>query len=193
MTLLRIIAAMVALTLLFAACGDDDDGGQTATAEPSADGSPSLAPSESPSPTDGQTDGSPSPSPEPSDTDATIVLKEFAIDPERTSAKPGTITFQVHNEGELTHEFLVIRTDLPHAQLPRLDDGLGADESQLDIVGRIDEVAPGDDDEATLTLDSGNYVLICNLHTDSVSHYLSGMYDRFTVSDDAAPPDAPTE
>jgi uncharacterized cupredoxin-like copper-binding protein len=120
-------------------------------------------------------------------------LTEFAINPERTSARPGSVTFHVRNAGELTHEFLVIRTDLPHAQLPRLASGLGVDESQLDVVGRIDTIAPGDEAETTLELDGGNYVLICNLSSDSVSHYLSGMYDRFTVSDTAAPPDAPIE
>lgn len=185
-------AAALALLVVAGACGDDDDSGTptasvsaSETAEPSGDSSPTSTPA--------LDEGTPSPTPQPVDTDATIDLTEFAIQPQRTSAMPGTVTFHVRNTGELTHELLVIRTDLPHAQLPRRDDLLGADESQLDIVGRIDPIEPGDDADLTLDLERGSFVLICNLASDSTSHYLSGMYDRFEVSDTAAPPDAPTQ
>jgi uncharacterized cupredoxin-like copper-binding protein len=179
------------LLVLAGACGDDD----SATPSPSISPTESAEPTEnsSPSPTSIEGDGTPSPTLEPVDTDAAIDLTEFAIEPQRTSARPGTVTFHVRNTGELTHEFLVIRTDLPHAELPRLEDGLGADESQLNVVGRIDPIESGENADLTLDLQSGNYVLICNLASDSTSHYLSGMYDRFVVSDTAAPPDAPTQ
>ena len=181
-----VAAGVLTAILLAAACGDDDDSTQTPAG--SASEEPSPTPDES-----AQANGSLTPTPAPADTDAAIELIEFSVGPLRTSALPGTVTFHVRNVGEITHQFLVIRTDLPHAQLPRLEDGSGADESQLDIVGRIDEIEPGDEEQTTIDVESGNYVLICNLASDGVSHYLSGMYDRFTVSDTAAPPDDATE
>lgn len=195
MTRFRITLAVLGLTLLLAAACGDDDGGATpsSTAEPSVDGSASPTADASASPTDDAGNGTASPTPEPSDTNAAIELTEFSVLPGRTSARPGTVTFQVSNIGEIAHEFLVIRTDVGHANLPRRADGLGADESQLDVVGRIDPIEPGEEDEVTVDVESGTYVLICNLVSDSTSHYLSGMYNRFTVSNEAAPPDATTE
>lgn len=165
----------VLLVILVAACGDGDNTSPTDSLSPSATGTSSETPSATS---------------EPVDTDADVDLVEFAIQPQRTSARPGDVTFHVSNMGELTHEFVVIRTDLPHAQLPRLENNQGADESQLDVVGRTDPFEPGDQAEIALTLGTGNYVLICNLVTDSTSHYLSGMYDRFTISDSAPLPDS---
>jgi uncharacterized cupredoxin-like copper-binding protein len=197
MHFLRSISLLLVVALiLVAACGDDDGASTTATPEPSADGS--ATPTEGPdgdgsgSPTAGPDGGSATPTPEPVDTDVDIDLHEFSIDPSRTSARPGTVTFQVQNTGEIAHELLVIDTELGHAELPRLEDNSGADESQLDIVGRLAPVDPGDDAELAVTLAAGNYVLICNLNTDSNSHYLSGMYDPFVVSNDAPQP-VPTE
>lgn len=183
------IVLLAGAVLLFAvACGDDDSNSSSPT--PPATAESSASPTEGSSAT--PSDSSASPTREPSQTEATIGLREYSIDPEATSARPGTVTFNVENRGEITHEFLVIRTDLPHAQLPRLADNRGADEAQLDIVGRINAIEPGTNGEVALDLSAGNYVLICNLNTDSRSHYLSGMYDRFVVSDDAPEP-APTE
>lgn len=186
------LAACLSLSLVFVvACGDDDDTSPTPTSTPSPDAA--ASPTETPSATrtaDSGTD-SDSPTPVSSQTVATIGLREYAIDPEVTSARPGAVTFRVANRGEMTHEFLVVRTDLAHAELPRLPDNSAADESQLDIVGRLDGIGPGTEAEITLTLSAGNFVLICNLNTDGTSHYLSGMYDRFVVSENA--PQAPTE
>lgn len=198
---IRILAVLAAATLVVA-CGDNGD---------NADGGPSPSPTGAPSgtasttatpgsatggtatPTTTNGDGEPSPTSEPYDTDATIELREFAIDPMRTAARPGSVTFHVRNTGELTHEFLVIRTDLHHAELPRLEDNQGADESRLNVIGRIENIQPGTEAETTLNMEVGKYVIICNLVTDSTSHYLSGMYDRFVISNEAPVPDAPTE
>ena len=188
------LGSFAALLLLLAiACGDDDDtAAPTSTPEPTTEGSPTPT-GETPTPTEPNGDGSPTPTLAPSQTEAGIGLREFAVQPRRTSARPGTVTFNVQNNGEISHEFVVVRTDLPHAQLPRLDNNEGVDESQVEIVGRIDRLDRGETASLTLDLESANYVLICNFYTDSTSHYLRGMYDRFVISEDAPPPDDAAE
>jgi hypothetical protein len=185
------LAASLSLSLLaVVACGgDDDDASPTLSSTPSPDAAASPTEVAPATPTADPGNHSDSPTTVPSQTVATIGLREYAIDPEVTSARPGAVTFKVANRGEITHEFLVVRTDLAHAELPRLPDNSAADESQLDIVGRLDGIGPGTEAEITLTLSAGNFVLICNLTADGTSHYLSGMYDRFVVSENA--PQAP--
>lgn len=185
------ILFLLIVIVIAAACGDDDASPTPSQTAPT-DATPTPDATDEGTGTPEPSRGSATSTPEPSDTTAAIELREFSVDPARTAARPGTVTFEVTNTGEIAHEFVLVRTDLPHAQLPRLDNGEGADESQLDIAGRIDEISPGDTEELTLELENANYVLICNFYTDSTSHYLSGMYDRFVVSDSAPEPD-PTE
>jgi uncharacterized cupredoxin-like copper-binding protein len=122
------------------------------------------------------------------DTAAPLELREFTIAPQVTRANPGTITFQVTNAGEFPHEFVVIRSDLPIAQLPRLGGEEGVDEDEVEIVGRLDPIEPGTLEELPLDLDLGEYVLICNLTGGGESHYLNGMYEQFTVENLPAQP-----
>ena len=113
-------------------------------------------------------------------------LDEFVLRPTRTRARPGTINFQLTNAGEVPHEFVVIRSDLPTAELPRLPDDAGVDESELEVEGRLeDPLDPGADGELNLALEAGQYVLICNLAPNGESHYLNGMYTAFEVRTDA--------
>lgn len=165
-----ILLALAALSLPAAACGGGNDG-QTATA------SPTTAASAPPSPT-----ATPSgPTATPSVTEAPMTVEEFVIKPSVVRAPYGTVIFKVKNAGTVTHQFLVIKSDLPIAQLPRLPNNAGADEKQLDVVGRIEAIEPGAEAELSIPLDPGTYVLICNLRSDGRSHYLTGMYNQFTV------------
>jgi hypothetical protein len=166
-----ITLALVTVAGLTVACGDDDDGG-TATTEATPSPTATRLPFE---PT-------PSPTPPPTTTEAGMELREFVIAPDRTRARPGTVIFKPRNAGELTHQFLVIRSDLPIAELPRKPGNTGVDETQLDVVGRIDAILPGESDEVTVPAELGDYVLICNLFAEGKSHYLSGMYNSFEVT-----------
>ncbi|HET9475982.1 MAG TPA: hypothetical protein VFP63_00695 [Dehalococcoidia bacterium] len=174
-----IALALVTVAALAVACGDDDDGG---TATPEATQSPTAT----------RLPGAPTPSPTPppATTEAGMELREFVIAPDRTRARPGTVIFKVRNAGELTHQFLVIRSDLPIAELPRKPGNAGVDETQLEVVGRIEAIAPGDNGEVTVPVELGNYVLICNLFADGKSHYLTGMYNSFEVTLTAPDPQA---
>lgn len=184
---LLILTAIVAFAI---ACGGDDagDGTPTPTAtETDASATPTPG-TDDVTPAPGTETDTPTPAGTPTLTSGDFELDEFVIRPALTRARPGVVTFNLTNAGELTHEFLVVATDLHIAELPRAEDDLGVDESQLDIVGRIENIAPGASSEVSLGLDNGNYVLICNIVDDDKSHYIKGMYNRFTVSDDAPAP-----
>ena len=93
---LLILTAVAALAI---ACGSDnaDDGTPTPTAT-EADTSAT--------PTPGTDDGTPTPVGTPTLTSGNIELDEFVIRPGLTRARPGAVTFNVTNAGELTHDFL---------------------------------------------------------------------------------------
>lgn len=119
-------------------------------------------------------------------------ITEFVIKPSVTRARPGTVIFKVRNSGAVTHQFLVIRSDLPIAELPRKAGNTGVDEKQLDVVGRIESIASGSEAEVSVPVETGQYVMICNLYAGGVSHYLSGMYQAFEVTQSAPAPATPT-
>ena len=177
----------LATLLVFAACGGDDDGDSDSTPEPS------NAATRTPEPT--EEGASPSPTVAPADTTAVIVLDEWAVKPQRTRARPGTVTFVVRNEGDVTHGFVVIRTDIEKDELPRKVNSegveVGVDESDLDVIGRIDEIAPGDTQQIVLEVSEGQYLILDNTFADGESHYLSGMYNEFDV-DPTVPLDTPS-
>jgi uncharacterized cupredoxin-like copper-binding protein len=127
----------------------------------------------------------------PADTTAVIVLDEWAVKPERTRARPGTLTFVVRNEGEVTHGFVVIRTDIEKDELPRLANDEGVDESDLVVVGRIEEIAPGETKELVVEVEQGQYLILDNTFANGESHYLNGMYNEFEVTP-TVPLDTPT-
>ncbi len=160
--------------LLLAGCGENGD-----HATPT--GSPSGAATATPA-------SSPSPTPVPVTTEAGIALDEFVIRPDVTRAKPGTVVFKVRNEGEITHQFVVIRSDLPISELPRRENNQGVDEDQLEIAGKIESIATGQEAELSVPVEEGKYVLICNIVVGGTSHYLSGMFTRFDVAANAPPP-----
>ena len=101
-----------------------------------------------------------------------VTLKEFKVLPSSTRASAGRVTFNVHNTGKATHEFVVIRTNKPAGALLK---GSRADESGN--VGETGDLAPGDVKSLTLKLAAGHYALICNLP----GHYQAGQYANFTV------------
>lgn len=124
--------------------------------------------------------------PEPDDEDAApappvgdgegvaVLMTEWDMETEATIAA-GTITFQVRNDGAVAHEFAVVRSDLPADGLPI--DGAVADETGLEVLGRIPEFGAGSSQAITLDLTPGNYLLICNVP----AHYTLGMATAITV------------
>jgi uncharacterized cupredoxin-like copper-binding protein len=108
-----------------------------------------------------------------------VTLADFTITPEESSASAGELTFDVTNDAEQTHEFVIFKTDLAADALPTDDEGL-VDESGdgVELVDEIEDIEAGSTQSLTATLDAANYVFICNLP----GHYTQGMHTSFTVS-----------
>ena len=156
--IVAIIAALVSLGMIVAACDDDDD-----DADPSA-----TTPPDAVEPT------------EPAGTEASTVdvgLTEFTVSPSPDSTAAGSVTFNLSNSGAQPHNLRVIRTDLDADDLPLGEDGLGVDEDQVDVVASSGDLDPAATDEISADLEAGSYVLICNVLT----HYGEGMTVAFTV------------
>jgi uncharacterized cupredoxin-like copper-binding protein len=101
-----------------------------------------------------------------------VGLREFVVDPSATTAAAGKVTFNVKNSGTVTHEFVVIRTDKPAADLLK-----GARADETGNVGETGDLAPGAAKTIALKLTAGHYALICNLP----GHYSAGQHTDFTV------------
>jgi len=114
-----------------------------------------------------------------------VTLQEFAVIPAESSVEAGEVTFEVSNEGpDDVHEFVVFKTDLSPIDLPTNPDGSVNEEGEgIELIGEIEDIPVGETQSVTLDLESGNYVLICNIYTKSEkeSHYQEGMRTSFTV------------
>ena len=144
------IAAVVILAVTVAAgCGggDERDGGQATTPEPTA--------------TDSTTQ------PAAAGRALTIRMTEFAFDPKDTSAKAGKVTITAPNDGSVVHELVLLKTDEDPAALPKKGDAV--DESTS--VGEIADVEPGSTKKAMFKLAPGKYAMVCALP----GHYEGGM------------------
>ncbi len=167
-----VVAALVSLVLLAAACGDDEEDGATATptepaaTEPSADTTP------------------------PEGAIAIALGPGFQIVADPETAAAGTVTFNIANEGEEVHEFVVISTDLDPGELPTAADG-SVDETQagMTVIDEVEDLQAGSSEELTVSLDAGSYALICNLVEEAGSehagdaHYTLGMFAAFAVTE----------
>ena len=121
------------------------------------------------------------------ETTVAVTLQEFAVLPAQESAPAGSITFDVENTGpEDPHEFVVIKTNLAPDALPTAEDG-SVDETGegIEVIGEIEEFAPGSTETRTFELDAGSYAFICNVVEeeggDTLVHYALGMRTGFTV------------
>jgi uncharacterized cupredoxin-like copper-binding protein len=111
-----------------------------------------------------------------------VALTTYAITPDKSSVNSGQVTFHVHNDAtDLTHEFVVFKTDLPADQLPLTSEGIVDEEnSAVDPIDEVEDVAPGESKDLTVTLDPGHYALVCNVDSTEM-HYQHGMHIDFTV------------
>ena len=108
-----------------------------------------------------------------------IVLTEWKITGEGGAAIPtikaGEVTFEVHNEGQVPHEMVMIKSDTDPAALPK--SGGDVDEEAAGAIGEVEEFAGGKIETGTFTLEPGKYALICNIE----GHYAQGMHAQLIV------------
>jgi uncharacterized cupredoxin-like copper-binding protein len=114
-------------------------------------------------------------------------LKEWEISLSSTTHAAGAITFNITNNGDKEHEFVVRKTDLQSDALPLNADGeVSEDAPELTEVGdpsELAEIKPGSTDNTlTVTLQPGHYVIFCNLHVEELLHYQKGMHVDVTVN-----------
>ena len=104
-------------------------------------------------------------------------LKEWVLEVDATTAKAGDVTFTITNTGTIGHEFLVVKTDIEDGKIPLAGDHFEEPSAGLEVIDEIGEFPAGETNKLTVTLEPGNYQLVCNLP----SHYGAGMHMTFTV------------
>ena len=109
-----------------------------------------------------------------------VTLRDFSIRTSTATVQAGHVRFDVHNSGPATHEFIVVRTNLPADRLPIASDGLTVNEDALQGVGEISHVDIWNTRSLDLDLAPGRYVFFCNLE----GHYLGGMHGVIEVTPD---------
>lgn len=156
---LRVVAVSSVLVLTFGACGGSDSngsGGDTGggvTAAPGDEGTPVAVEL-------GET----------SDT-------EYFMTAVPDSVPAGPVAFTVENTGTIEHEMVVLKTDTAPDQLkPRATDKDKVEEEGM--VEMLHDFKEGLTKTITLDLESGKYILVCNI----AKHYVRGMYTAFTVT-----------
>jgi uncharacterized cupredoxin-like copper-binding protein len=117
----------------------------------------------------------------------TATLKEWEIALSSTTHSSGAVTFNITNNGDKEHEFVVRKTTLAADKLPLNADGeVSEDAPELTEVGdpsELAEIKPASSNNTlTVTLQPGHYVIFCNLHVEELLHYQKGMHVDFTVS-----------
>ena len=90
--------------------------------------------------------------------------------------KAGDVTFDVHNDVTTQHEFVVFKTDADPGSFP-IQDGKFNEETAGESPGEAADIAPGEAKDATMRLEPGKYVYVCNLP----GHYTSGMRGQLIV------------
>lgn len=108
-----------------------------------------------------------------------VEAKDFAFTLDKSSAPAGSITFTATSTGPSEHEFVIFKTDLAPDKLPLVADKSKVDEGGAGVshVDEIEALNVSDTKTLTVSLESGKYVLICNLP----AHYAQGMSVAFTV------------
>jgi uncharacterized cupredoxin-like copper-binding protein len=110
---------------------------------------------------------------------------EFAMRPQPAELDAGEVTFTVANDGTIEHEVLIMRSDLDSGDLPVDANGAAIERDLVTPMGAGHDgdyhglhLKAGRQEELSLDLPAGEYVLVCNLP----GHYQAGMHANLTVS-----------
>ena len=116
-----------------------------------------------------------------------VTLQEWSVVPSATSAQAGEVTFAVTNDGPADiHEFVVLKTDLDPGDLPVDEHGAVTEDSEgIEVVDEIEDIPVGESQELSVTLEAGNYVLLCNIYSadEDEAHYQMGMRTAFEATE----------
>ena len=107
-------------------------------------------------------------------------VHEWKVSVSAGRAQAGDVEFAIANFGTIQHEFLVVKTDIKDGKIPLGADNRFSEEGEGILV--VDEISEWSVDEAKVlkvTLDPGNYQLLCNIE----GHYANGMHTTFVVDE----------
>ena len=114
----------------------------------------------------------------PASGDIQATQKEWQISLSSTTLTTGSHTFNITNNGDETHEFVIVKTDLADDALPTVGDEIDEESDQFTAVDEVEDVTSGSSDKSlTADLAPGHYVIFCNI----TGHYNKGMHVVFTV------------
>jgi hypothetical protein len=124
---------------------------------------------------------------ESSGSETEVKLTDYAMSVDPGSVEAGDVKFTVVNDGEVTHEFVVVRADAASSLPTKNDDSVDEDKiAASDQQGEIEDIAAGETKSATMSLDAGSYVLFCNVvegtGPNAISHFAEGMTATLDVA-----------
>ena len=105
-------------------------------------------------------------------------LQEWKVAVAPNTATAGEVKFTIENKGTIGHEFLVVKTDILDGKITLDGDHFAEPSPGLEVIDEIGEFKQGTTELLVLTLEPGNYQLVCNLP----GHYAAGMHTSFVVS-----------
>jgi uncharacterized cupredoxin-like copper-binding protein len=106
-------------------------------------------------------------------------VKEWVVSVDAHESKAGDVNFTITNEGTITHEFLVVKTDYEPGKIPLGKENRFDEEAEgITVIDEIPEWNPGETKKLKVTLEPGKYQVLCNI----AGHYANGMYAPLIVS-----------
>ena len=105
-------------------------------------------------------------------------VEEWKVSVSPNAATAGEVKFTIENKGTIGHEFLVVKTDILDGKITLDGDHFAEPSPGLEVIDEIGEFKQGTTELLVLTLEPGNYQLVCNLP----GHYAAGMHTSFVVS-----------
>ena len=111
-------------------------------------------------------------------------VSEWAVHTTANRAYSGDVTFAITNFGTITHEFLVVKTDIEPGKLPLTSENrFSEDFSGLEVVDEIAEYDVNTTGLLKVNMAPGKYQLVCNI----AGHYKAGMWMGFEVVEGEKP------
>jgi len=107
-----------------------------------------------------------------------VTLSDYSIQPAVTTLPSGEVTFAVENVGATKHEMVVIRSDVPIADMAVENHETNEEAPGMEPIGEVENVEPGASTDLVLTLEPGRYILLCNL----TKHFERGMVTEIKVA-----------
>lgn len=112
-----------------------------------------------------------------------VGLREWKIDVAPATVRSGRVQFEIDNEGELTHDLVLIRKADP-SQLALTPEG-GVDVAVERPIDQVEDLGPGSYLAASPNVLAGDYLLVCTITEGAdgqpLNHFQSGMWAKLKV------------